>query len=222
MKWYLDFGHGGKDSGAVGTNQTKESNTVLKIGRLIKANLEKCNEKVITTRDTDLYFSLDYRSSKANNENCDYFVSIHMNSATNKSAKGVEVWVYDEKSKVYNLAKDICSNLSKALNTPNRGVKFSKSFSVLRKTKMPSLLIEIDFISNLSVENSLKDEIYIHDIAQSISNSLLSFVNKTIINSPSSYSVCIGEFKDFSSAVKLKNTAISKGFADTFIVNQYL
>ena len=157
MKWYLDFGHGGKDSGAVGTNQTKESDTVLKIGRLIKANLEKYNEKVITTRDTDLYFSLDYRSSKANNENCDYFVSIHMNSATNKSAKGVEVWVYDEKSKVYNLAKDICSNLSKALNTPNRGVKFSKSFSVLRKTKMPSLLIEIDFISNLSVENSLNN-----------------------------------------------------------------
>ena len=149
MKWYLDFGHGGKDSGAVGTNKTKESDTVLKIGRLIEANLEKAGEKVITTRDTDLYFSLDYRSNKANNENCDYFVSLHMNAATNKDAKGVEVWVYDEKSKVYNLAKNICSNLSKDINTPNRGVKISKSFSVLRKTKMPSLLIEIDFISNL-------------------------------------------------------------------------
>ena len=221
MKWYLDFGHGGKDSGAVGTNKTKESDTVLKIGNLIKANLEKSNEKVITTRDTDLYFSLDYRSNKANNENCNYFVSLHMNAATNKDAKGVEVWVYDEKSKVYNLAKNICSNLSKDINTPNRGVKISKSFSVLRKTKMPSLLIEIDFISNLSVENSLKDETYIKDIAGSISNSLLSFVNKPIINS-SSYSVCIGEFKDLSSAVKCKNSAISKGFADTFIVYPYL
>ncbi len=105
MKWYLDFGHGGKDSGAVSANKIKESDTVLKIGMLIKNNLEKNNEKVITTREKDLYYSLDYRSSKANKENCDYFISLHMNSSTNKSAKGVEVWVYDEKSKVYNLAK---------------------------------------------------------------------------------------------------------------------
>ena len=49
MKWYLDFGHGGKDSGAVSYNKAKESDTVLKIGMLIKNNLEKNNEKVITT-----------------------------------------------------------------------------------------------------------------------------------------------------------------------------
>ena len=125
MKWYLDFGHGGKDSGAVSANKTKESDTVLKIGMLIKNNLEKNNEKVKTTREKDLYYSLDYRTSKANKENCDYFESLHMNSSTNKSAKGVEVWVYDEKSKVYNLAKYICTNLSKDINTPNRGVKIS-------------------------------------------------------------------------------------------------
>ena len=41
MKWYLDFGHGGKDSGAIGTNKTKESDTVLKIGMLIKITLNK-------------------------------------------------------------------------------------------------------------------------------------------------------------------------------------
>ena len=41
MKWYLDFGHGGKDSGAIGTNKTKESDTVLKIGMLIKTILNK-------------------------------------------------------------------------------------------------------------------------------------------------------------------------------------
>ena len=69
MKWYLDFGHGGKDSGAVSANKTKESDTVLKIGMLIKNNLEKNNEKVITTREKDLYYSLDYRTSKANKEN---------------------------------------------------------------------------------------------------------------------------------------------------------
>ena len=218
MKWYLDFGHGGKDSGAVSANKIKESDTVLKIGMLIKNNLEKNNEKVITTREEDKYYSLDYRSSKANKENCDYFVSIHMNSSTNKSAKGVEVWVYDEKSKVYNLSKNICSNLTKTINTPNRGVKISKSFSVLRKTKMPALLIEIDFISNSSVEASLKSDKYIKDISDSISKSLLAFVNKSIVDDGIFYRVCIGEFKDKNDAIQLKNTAISKGFNNAYII----
>ena len=177
MKWYLDFGHGGKDSGAVGTYNTKESDIVLKIGMIIKESLEKHNQQVITTRQNDKYYSLDYRSKKANENKCDYFVSIHMNAATSKLAKGCEVWVYDEKSKVYTLSKNICTNLSKAINTLNRGVKVSKKFSVLRKTKMPALLIEIDFISNPSVESNLSSEKYIKDISSSISSTLLSFAN---------------------------------------------
>ena len=78
MKWFLDFGHGGKDSGAVGTYNTKESDVVLKIGMIIKENLEKHNQQVITTRQNDKYYSLDYRSKKANENKCDYFVSIHI------------------------------------------------------------------------------------------------------------------------------------------------
>ena len=218
MKWYLDFGHGGKNPGALGTNKIKESDSVLKIGTLIKNNLEQAFEKVITTREDDKYYSLDYRSSKANKENCDYFISIHMNSSTNKSAKGVEVWVYDEKSKLYTLSKNICSNLSKTINTPNRGVKISKSFSVLRKTKMPALLIEIDFISNSAVEASLKSDKYIKDISDSISKSLLAFVNKSIVDDGIFYRVCIGEFKDKNDAIQLKNTAISKGFNNAYII----
>lgn len=230
MKWYLDFGHGGKDSGSLGSKNTKESNSVLQIGMLIKNNLEKTNEKVITTRESDTYYSLDYRSAKANNENSDYFVSLHMNSSTNKSAKGCEVWVYSENSKVYTLSKNICSNLSNKINTPNRGIKISKEFSVLRKTKMPALLIEIDFISNKDVEASLRSNQYIKDIANSISSSLLSFVNKSVVdenlnnnfigdsaNSTDFYRVCIGAFKDKSNAIKCKNEAISKGFKDTYI-----
>ena len=88
MKWYLDFGHGGKDPGAIGPTNLKESDVALKIGMIIKENLENALEKVITTREDDKYYSLDYRTKKANNENCDCFISIHLNSATNSSAKG--------------------------------------------------------------------------------------------------------------------------------------
>lgn len=234
MKWYLDFGHGGKDPGALGQNKTKESDTVLKIGLQVKNNLEQAFEKVITTREYDKYYSLDYRSSKANNNKCDYFVSLHMNSSTNKSAKGCEVWVYDKNSKLYSLANNLTINLSKNLNTSNRGVKISKEFSVLRKTTMPALLIEIDFISNSIVENNIKSSKYIKDIADTISSTLLSFVNKSITNDVSFnnsssvenidkanfYRVCIGAFNDKNNAIKLKNEAISKGFKDTYITTK--
>mgnify|MGYP001358126501 FL=1 len=50
MKFYLDFGHGGKDSGAVGFNGTYESNVVLKIGLILKSMLESHGHTVITTR----------------------------------------------------------------------------------------------------------------------------------------------------------------------------
>ncbi len=223
MKCYLDFGHGGKDPGALGQNKTKESDTVLKIGLQIKNNLEKAKETVITTRENDTYHSLESRSTKANKENCDYFISLHMNSATNKTAKGCEVWVYDKSSKLYNLATQISTNLSNKINTPNRGVKISKDFSVLRKTNMPALLIEIDFISNKEVENNLTSSKYIQDISNTISTTLLSFVNKSMTtceNDKILYRVCIGAFNDKSNATNLLNEAISKGFKDSYITTK--
>ncbi|MEG2786937.1 MAG: N-acetylmuramoyl-L-alanine amidase [Romboutsia sp.] len=218
MKWYLDFGHGGKDPGALGSNNTKESDVVLKIGMIVKSLLEEAFEKVVTTRENNTYYSLEARTNKANKENCDYFISIHMNSATNKSAKGTETWVYDTNNKIYNLAKNLTSNLSTNLNTPNRGVKVSKKFSVLKHSKMPALIIEVDFISNNEVEACCLDEFYIRNISTTIASTLLKFVNKEIVSEGPFYKVCIGAFNDKTSAVKLKNEAISKGFKGSYIL----
>ena len=217
MKWYLDFGHGGKDPGAIGPTNLKESDIALKIGMMVKEKLENAFEKVITTREDDKYYSLDYRTTKANHENCDYFISIHLNSATNTSAKGCEVWLYDENSKLQTLANNLCNNLATKMNTPNRGVKYSKKLAVLKNTKMPALLIEIDFISNKEVENYLRNDKNLKNISDTISSTLLSFVNKSIVNDGVFYRVCIGSFNNKDNAVNLKNEAILKGFKDTHI-----
>ena len=219
MKWYLDFGHGGKDPGAIGKNNTKESEIVLKIGLILKEILEKFNEKVITTREDNTYYTLLQRCTKANKENCDYFISIHMNSSPNKSAKGTETWVYNTNSKIYNLGKNLTSNLSKNLNTPNRGVKESKKFSVLKNTNMPAIIIEIDFISNPEIEYLCLNENYLKNVAQTISSTLLNFITKQTPTETPLYKVTIGAFKDKNNAIKLKNEAISKGFKDTYITN---
>ena len=173
MKWYLDFGHGGKDSGAIGSNKTKESDIVLEIGMLVKSTLEEAFEKVITTRETDKYYSLDYRTNKANKEACDYFISLHMNSFSNRDVRGCEVWVYDKSSRLYGASKGICDSLSKALDTPNRGVKVSKNFSVLRKSRMPALLVEVDFISNGFVESVCGSYEYCYTVAECVCKELL-------------------------------------------------
>ena len=54
MKWYLDFGHGGKDSGAIGPTNLKESDIALKIGMMVKESLEKSLE-ITKERRPDLY-----------------------------------------------------------------------------------------------------------------------------------------------------------------------
>lgn len=102
-----------------------------------------------------------------------------MNSFTNL-AKGCEVWVYNSNSKLYLLGNNIVFNLSKALNTPNRGIKTSKSFYVLKHTKMPALLIEIDFISNPVVESVCLSDDYIKTTSYTIASTLLAFVNKKL------------------------------------------
>ena len=49
MKWYLDFGHGGKDSGAVSANKTKESDTVLKIGMKLSTIRERMLSRIVSS-----------------------------------------------------------------------------------------------------------------------------------------------------------------------------
>ena len=173
MKFYLDFGHGGKDSCAVGLNDTFESNVVLKIGLILKSMLESNGHTVITTRVDDIFYSLSYRTDKANKYNCDYFISLHMNSFSNRDVRGCQVWVYDKSSRVYGVSKGICDSLSKALNTPNRGVKVSKKFSVLRKSRMPALLVEVDFISNGFVERVCDSYDYCYVVSKCVCNELL-------------------------------------------------
>ena len=94
---------------------------------------------------------------------------------------------------------------------------------------MPSLLIEVDFISNKEVENNLINEKYLKDIADTISSTLLSFVNKSIVddkvfsngsicstskdtiigdmNEVNFYRVCIGSFNNKDNSSKDKSVA---------------
>lgn len=90
----IDAGHGGHDSGCLGTFEKEKNVTLdiaLKLGALIEKNMP--DVKVIYTRKTDEFIELYERAEIANRNNADLFISIHCNANKNTSAYGTESWV---------------------------------------------------------------------------------------------------------------------------------
>ncbi len=89
----IDPGHGGSDLGAVGIKNTKEKDITLKVSNKLKKILErKLGVRVVMTRESDVEVALDSRVAKANNQNAQLFLSIHINSSYRKSARGPETY----------------------------------------------------------------------------------------------------------------------------------
>ncbi|MCQ4699145.1 N-acetylmuramoyl-L-alanine amidase [Paeniclostridium sordellii] len=176
-KLVIDLGHGGSDSGAVGQNKTHEADVVLAIGKELNELLKGCEIEVKFTMLTNKYISLSKRAKIANNFKADYFLSIHVNSAKDKSVRGIEVWQYSNgDAKLNSFSSSLCENISKIFNVRNRGIKLSKDLSVLKHTKMPACLVEVDFISNIAAENDLKVQSNIKAIAFVIRDNLIEFL----------------------------------------------
>lgn len=93
----LDAGHGGGDVGTPHRNCKKDEKTialdvVLRIGKLIEAN--HSDVKVVYTRKKDVYPSLPERTQIAKKAKGDLFISVHVNAAPDRSARGIETYVF--------------------------------------------------------------------------------------------------------------------------------
>lgn len=149
----LDPGHGGRDPGAVHFG-VQEKDVVLNISNMVKEMLDKNNNiKVYTTRDTDVFVPLAKRAEMANDV-ADLFVSIHLNAvANNNIVRGTETYYLPHHTdNNFNITRRQAAevfqrNLVRGLNTVDRGVK-TANFAVLRNTNIPSVLLELGFLSN--------------------------------------------------------------------------
>ena len=92
-KIVVDAGHGGHDTGTIGPNGLEEKDLVLdvalKLGKLLEDQL---GAEVVYTRDDDTFIPLETRTAIANKEQADLFISIHANSSSDPSARGVETY----------------------------------------------------------------------------------------------------------------------------------
>ena len=161
----IDAGHGGNDPGSLaGYTERYEKDDNLTVALATQKYLEKSTEdiRVIMTRDSDEFVSLDDRCTIANTQKADLFVSLHRNSAEN--ASGVEVWVHnDEPAPDCRLAYNILVALEKVGISKNKGVRFgyisdpALNYQVNRETDMPSCLVELGFMSSTD-DNALFDK----------------------------------------------------------------
>tara|TARA_B100000780_G_scaffold215782_1_gene155136 strand:- start:4462 stop:5643 length:1182 start_codon:yes stop_codon:yes gene_type:complete len=96
-KIVIDPGHGGKDSGTMGTKRYKRYekdialDVSLKLGNYISMAFP--NVEIIYTRKTDVFLELNERTEIANNLNADLFISVHCDGFTNPTPSGASVFV---------------------------------------------------------------------------------------------------------------------------------
>ena len=213
----IDLGHGGSDPGAIGQNGTHEADVVLAIGKEIESLLKGYKVDYKFTRLSNVGLSLLERCKIANSFDADYFVSIHINSAKDKSVRGVEVYKYSNNNdKINKFSSDVCSDISNSLNIRNRGPKINKELYVIKNTKMPASLNEVDFISNKDCERDLNDLNNIKRVAMLIFDRLINMVDLEV-NEDRLYKVCIGAYRDKNNAIKQLEMAKNKGFKDSYI-----
>ena len=196
----IDAGHGGKDPGAVSaTGKIREKDITLKVALMVGESIKKNHPevKVLYTRMTDVFVGLNDRARMANKADADLFISIHVNAAENRSAKGAETFtlgveadrtkrnldiakrengviLYEENhEKTYanfnpnspesyiifefmqsefvkesiHIAQYVQENFANDANRLDRGVR-QAGFLVLNATSMPSILVELGYISN--------------------------------------------------------------------------
>ena len=217
-KLVIDLGHGGSDPGAIGQDGTHEADIVLAIGKEIEILLKGYKVDYKFTRLTNKSVSLLERCRIANGFNADYFVSIHINSASDKSVRGVEVFKYSNSNgKINKFCDDVCRDISKQLSIRNRGPKIGNQLYVVKNTKMPAALIEVDFISNKDCERDLNDLNNIKQLSKIIFDRLIDMVGLET-KDDRLYRVCIGAYRDKNNAVKQLEIAKNKGFKDSYII----
>ena len=193
----IDPGHGGQDVGAI-RDFFKESKVTLslsqKIQKLAEDQFDENILKVVLTRQKNETLSLQKRVDIAEAEKANLFISLHVNSAPSSQVSGMEFFFKknesSEKNNNLNPTETIVQSLinfgqtrqsllfNHALKknwTETRSIIKRAPYFVIERASMPSVLIEVGFISNLSEAKKLMTDDYQNKIAQSVINAIVDY-----------------------------------------------
>ena len=182
----IDAGHGGKDPGAVGVRGRREKDIALAVTSRMALMLQAAGVVVKQTRMDDRFLELHERAEIANAAGTDLFLSIHCNSAANRSAKGFEVFTTPGQNAADPFASALFQEFEKRFPTKTKRMDTSDGdedkealFAVLRLTRMPAALFELGFLSNVEEEAWLGEELNQIAMAEALCDGVMRHLGVT-------------------------------------------
>ena len=176
----IDPGHGGIDPGAVSPSGTLEKDITLQVAMRLNRLLSEAGAVTILTREGDNDLGLDggsllerkrqdlaQRVALANQNQADFYISIHVNSFPSSRWWGAQTFYSRRSESGRRLAESIQAELIRVLGNNRRRAK-GEDYYVLEKTQVTAVNVEIGFMSNPEEERLLKDPVYQEKIAQAI------------------------------------------------------
>lgn len=164
----IDAGHGGKDPGAISSDQKiLEKDTALSTALLLRNRLQDAGTNVVLTRDKDIDLSLDDRVIISHQHNADAFISLHYDAVEKANTMSGTTTYYQVDGNL-KLAQTINQYLSQNGPLPNNGVRLA-DYKVLRTNRQPAILLELGYmnhsvdtqhIDTLSYQSAVVEAIY--------------------------------------------------------------
>ena len=174
----IDPGHGGRDPGAVGIGGLRETDVVLDISLEVARILRQQGANVHLTRQSERTLDLAPRVNFAENRRADVFVSIHANaiSLSRPDVNGLETYHAPGARLGSRLARTIHNQMLRTFNMRDRGVKAAR-FYVIRRTSMPSVLVETGFVTGNEDHRRLRNPAWRKQMAAAIARGILLFLS---------------------------------------------
>lgn len=154
----IDAGHGGKDPGGVSRDKsTYEKHLVLDIAKRLggKIKTKYPDVKVVYTRASDVYVTLNERAEIANRNNADLFISIHTNAAASTAARGASVHVLGQSG---NPNKDLYASNFDVCKRENSVILLEEDYSTAYQgfdPNSPESFIFFNLMRSSHFENSI-------------------------------------------------------------------
>jgi len=167
----IDAGHGGKDPGAPAANGYDEKTINLQVAQKLRSILNARGVYVVMTREGDTFVELEERADVANRMGADLFVSLHADTASDRSVRGYTIYVADAAPWSTVKMAEAIENAMGAAGLSSRGVRRA-NYKVLVRTQGPAVLIEMGFISNSREAALLTDAAFQDRLAQAIADGI--------------------------------------------------
>ena len=177
FKVVIDPGHGGPDPGAVGIGGLRETDVVLDVCLQIARLLQARGVQVLMTRTSEVDVDLPPRVALANSSGADLFVSVHANalSMARPDVNGIETFFFEGAGPPSRRLAMALQEQMVAISpgTPDRGVRTGRYF-VIRRTVMPSALVEMGFLTGEIDSRRLSDANFRRRMALALSAGILN------------------------------------------------